>query len=330
MSSSELAYEIVKYMKGIIPGLDENMIQNGVTSILSEYRVTRNILSSNHSMDLLQKIEMYISAKKLEGLSPVTLTEYSTKLNNFSKYINKKVECINTNDIRLYLGTFHEINLASSIDTKLSVLKSFFTWLYEEEIISKDPTKKIRPLKKRSRMRESLTVEELELVREACSSTRERALLEFLYSTGCRLDEVYKLNKADIDWNNMSVNVIGKGDKQRKVYISPKTKIHMNKYFLSRKDTSDVLFCTERKPYRRLGHRTIQEIIQTIGERANIGRRVHPHLLRHTLATFMVNNGCDISTIQKILGHTSPSTTQVYAKLSDEVVKNEYMKHLII
>lgn len=328
-TNSQLVHQIMKEVMDLVPGIDQRQLFARISGTVSLYEV-KELENFSYHPDIEDKIELYLAAKKLEGLSPKTIKDYRLKLGTFAKHINKLVGDISTNDIRMYLGLYHDKNMASTIDSKLSTLKSFFSWLQEEEMIVKDPAKKIKPVKGNSRLRTALTVEELELMREACESLRERALVEFLYATGCRLDEVHKLDKDDVNWNSLTATVIGKGDKERRVYVSPKTKIHMNKYFLNRKDNEDCLFCTERRPFKRLGHRAIQEIIQAVGERAGIKKRVHPHLLRHTLATFMVNNGADLITIQKILGHEQLGTTQIYTKLSDENIQNEYRKHLIV
>lgn len=319
----------MKEISPLIHDVDSVQLRIKISSVLSLYEVTPVDFSEDEA-DIEEKVEMFITSKKLEGLSNNTLKEYKSKLNYFGKCVHKPVKEVTTNDIRMYLGQFANTNIPSTLDTKLSTLKSFFGWLIEEELIEKDPTRKIKPIRKEKRLRGSLSIEELELVRESCKDLKERALFEFLYATGCRLDETVNINKRDLDLNDLSAKVIGKGNKQRKVYFSAKTKVHLNKYLLSRLDTNEALFVASKQPHGRLGRRSIQKIISKLGKVSGINKNVFPHLLRHTVATLLVNNGTDIVTVQKLLGHSSPATTQVYAKANDEYVHNEYKKHLVV
>lgn len=327
--SNQLLHQVMREVIELVPGIDQKQLASRLSGVMAMYEV-KEISSFSYQPDITDKIEMYIAAKKIEGLSPKTISEYKVILGDFARKCEKLVIDVTTNDIRLYLGAYYEINMASTLDTKLSVLKSFFGWLVDEEIITKDPAKKLKPIKGEKRLREGLTMEELELVRDSCTDLRDRALIEFLYATGCRLDEVVGLRKSDINFDSLSLKVIGKGNKQRVVYISGKTKIHLLKYFVSRKDTTDYLFVTERKPYRALQHRAIQNIIADIGVQAGLRRRLHPHLLRHTLANLMLNNGASIVTVKNVLGHENISTTENYARLSSENVQQEYKKHLVV
>jgi integrase/recombinase XerD len=196
----------------------------------------------------------------------------------------------------------------------------------DEEYILKSPMRKIKSIKPEKRLRKALTLEELEKIRDTCNTFRERALLEFFYSTGCRLEEVMKLNKNDIDWQDLSTKVIGKGNKERTVFINAKAKLYLQKYLMSRLDNDEALFTTVRKPYRRMQRRAIEREISNIGKR--IGIHIYPHLIRHTTATCMLHNGAELYEVQRVLGHEYPSTTQIYAQIADEAVKNAHRKYL--
>lgn len=217
----------------------------------------------------------------------------------------------------------------STIRKKLSILKSFFSWLVSEEYIKRDPTTKLKAPKDEFRLPKSLSIEELEMLREACETVRQRAFLEVLYATGCRLSEVHGLNKSDINQQNMSTLVIGKGDKQREVYFSIRAMYHLNKYLKQREDDCKALMITERKPYRRLSKRGIQREIGMIAQKAGLKDKVSPHVLRHTFATLTLNNGADLVAIQELLGHSSPDTTLRYAKITHERKREQHKKYLI-
>lgn len=249
-------------------------------------------------------------------------------LNIFAEKVIIPIKEITTSDIRSYLAGYEHLKPAS-ISTKLSILKSFFGWLTEEEIVPRDPTRKIKAPKKEKRMPKALTIEELEMMREHCETLRERAILEVLYATGCRLSEIQQLDINDIDKRSMSARVIGKGDKEREVYLSFKAMYHLKKYLKEREDNCPALFATERKPYRRLSKRGIQRGVGEIAKKANIQKNCSPHTLRHTFATLTLNNGADITAIQALLGHTSPVTTQIYSSLSNERKHSQYKKYLV-
>lgn len=309
------------------PDVDSMQLRAKIAGILSMYEIQPATMPGAHP-DIQGKVRLFLSAKKLEGLSKLTLDSYQLELRIFSEKVSKPVADITTSDIRMFLGEFPDLK-SSSISKKLSVLKSFFGWLTSEEIIQRDPTMKIKPPKKEQRMPKALTVEELEMMRESCDTYRQRALLEVLYATGGRLSEIQQLNKDDLNYQSMSAKVIGKGDKERKVYFSFKAMYHLKKYLMSRLDQEQALFITERKPYRRLSKRGIQREIGKIAEQAGIKKSVHPHVLRHTFATLTLNNGADITAIQALLGHSNPATTQIYAQISDERKRDQYKKYLV-
>jgi integrase/recombinase XerD len=302
-------------------------LHSTIAGILSLYDIRPARLPGCHP-DIREKVDQYLAAKRLEGLSELTLEGYALELRIFAEHVVKPVEEITTGDIRAYLGQFNHLKM-SSIAKKLSVLKSFFGWLSDEEIIPRDPARRIKPPKKEQRLPKALTIEELEMLREACITSRERALIEVFYATGGRLSEIQALNKSDINYQTMSARVIGKGNKEREVYLSFKAIYHLRKYIMSRLDDEPALFVTERQPYRRLSNRAIQREIKKIAERSGIQKNVHPHTLRHTFATLTLNNGADLSSVQALLGHTDPSTTQVYAQVTESKKREAYKKHLV-
>ncbi len=322
-----LLNQIITEVRSLCPDVDPLELQTKVTGILSLYEIRPSQLPGANP-DAQEKIEFFLSTKKLEGLSQCTLAGYRQELKIFAQKVNKRIDQINTLDIRSYLGQFEHLK-ASSISKKLSILKSFFGWLNSEEMVVRDPTKKIKPPKKEQRLPKSLAIEELELLRESCKTYRERALMEVLYATGGRLSEIQQMNRDDINYQTMSTLVIGKGNKQREVFFSFKAMYHLKKYLMTRLDNEPALFITERKPYRRLSQRSIQRVIKTIAERSGIQKNVHPHIFRHTFATLTLNNGADISSVQALLGHENPATTQIYAQVSAERKKEQHRKYLV-
>lgn len=326
-AGERLLAQLTDEIAQLCPTVDLAQLQVRIAGVLSMYEIRPAKLPGAHP-DVQEKVQQFLSAKKLEGLSPLTLSGYEIELRIFAQAVQKPVEDITTNDIRAFLSQFPHLKL-SSLSRKLSVLKSFFGWLTAEEIIPRDPTRKIKPPKTEKPLPKALTIEELEMLREACRTPRERAMVEVFYATGCRLGEIHRMNRQDIDWTGMSAKVVGKGNKEREVFFSFKAMYHLKKYLASRKDNEPALFVTERRPYRRLSRRGIQHEISLIARRAGLTKRVHPHTLRHTMATLTLNNGADITAVQSLLGHANPATTQVYAQITDQRRREQHRKYLV-
>lgn len=326
-AGEQLLRQLESSISNLCFDLDLPKLHMTIAGALSLYDIRPARLPGAHP-DVRQKVDQFLSAKRLEGLSEDTIDGYQLELRVFAKHTQQPVECITTNDIRNYLGYFEHLKM-SSISKKLSVLKSFFGWLADEEIVAKDPARRIKTPKKEKRLPKALNIEELELLREICKSPRERAMVEVFYATGGRLSEIQKINQEDINYQTMSVRVVGKGNIEREVYLSHKAIFHLKKYLGNRKDEEPSLFITERKPYRRLSNRGIQRAIRMIAKRSGLQKRIHPHTFRHTFATLTLNNGADLSSVQALLGHADPATTQIYAQVTEEKKREAYRKHLV-
>lgn len=325
-ASEMLITEVVGYISELVP-VNVEEVKSRLSLILSKYHV-KKVENDEVHPDITEKINLFLSSKKLEGLSELTLEGYERDLNIFAKHVRKRVIDVTAADVRVYLAQF-ESNKMSTIGKKLSILKSFFSWLAGEEIIQRDPTIKIKPPKTEKLMPKALKIEELEMLRESCETDRERAFLEVLYATGSRLSEIHQINIDDINQQSMSFKVIGKGDKERVVYLSFRAMYHLNKYLNSRTDDCEALFVTERRPYRRLGKRGIQREIKVIASRAGLEHKVSPHVLRHTFATLTLNNGAELVAVQELLGHSSPDTTLRYARITEDRKREQHRRYLV-
>lgn len=313
----------------ISPDVDEVKLMYRLEEILSNYEIKRKS-ELDVEDDTAEKVDMFLAAKQLEGLSEVTLEGYLIELKMFCNFVNKGIVQIKTPDIRGYLASNKNWQVGT-IDRKLSVLKSFFGWMVQEELLLRNPTTKIKSPKKPKRLPKALSVEELEIVRESCETNRERALVEVMYSTGCRLSEIANMKISDINYQDKSAKVIGKGNKERSVFFTFKALHHLNKYLNTRKEPlegkSDYLFIRERRPFNQLTGRSIQRAINKIEERVKLSKSLTPHVFRHTKATMMMNNGADIADVQHILGHEDPSTTLIYANVSEERKRQAHRRY---
>lgn len=322
--TSRLMNDLNTVISTIFPEADMNVLPVRIEEVLCNYEIQRKS-DLKLANDIPEKIDLYLAAKKIEGLSGKTIKGYKSELHLFNQYCNKATALVTTSDIRGYLASKNEAKM-STIGQKLSVLKSFFGWLVKEEILLRDPTGKVKLPKTPKRLPKGLSIEELEMVRESCSTLRERALIEVFYSTGCRLSEIAQMNKDDINLQTQSMSVIGKGNKERIVYLSIKALHHLKKYLRARSDECEALFITERKPYRRLSHRAIQQEIDVIERASKINKKLHPHVMRHTFATLSMDAGIDLADLQHLMGHSEPSTTLVYASVSEERKQQAFKK----
>lgn len=300
------------------------MTAEALAAILKDYSITKE--SDEQRSDLNRRIKYYLGAKRIDGLSERTLKNYKANLESFAAKVEKSAAKITTDDIRGYIAYLDETRhlKETSLQTHINTLRAFFGWLHTEEKIKKNPMSKIKSLKlDKKGARQALSVEELERLRDACKGYREKALVEFLVSTGCRLSEVAQLRAADLNLADRSVQVTGKGDKDRVVYFSVRARLMVQEYIVQRKG-GDGLFVSSKSPYEPLKPRAIQRIVRSLSERAGLEGRVHPHLLRHTFATHALNGGMDVTVIQRLLGHEDIATTQIYAELNEEGVSSIY------
>ena len=322
--TSRLASDLNSIVSTLCPDVDLMKLTIRLEEVLSNYEIHRKTVVEVEK-DIPEKIHLFLSAKKLEGLSSITLEDYQGELRRFAAHCTKAVSQVATSDVREYLASQENL-MMSTIGTKLSVLKTFFGWLVQEEIVLRDPTVKVRLPKTPKRLPKGLSIEALEKVRESCKTLRQRALMEVFYSTGCRLSEVAGMKRSDVDVRDMSMRVVGKGDKERVVYLSFKALYHLKRYLNSRKDESDALFATQRKPIQHMGKRAIQREVAKIEEYAAISTRLHPHVWRHTFATLARDNGADLSDLQHLLGHSNPGTTTTYTHVSEERKKQAHKR----
>lgn len=200
-----------------------------------------------------------------------------------------------------------------------------FKWAQEEKYVSTNPVSTIKEPRPESRIPKFLTEEEIELLREACDTTFEKALFEFMYSTGCRIGEVVNLDKHLINFSEQSVIVFGKGKKEREVYFNTRCSIWLKRYIEERTDDQQALFVTIRAPHR-MSIAQMRYVIKQISKRVGISKCIHPHQLRYSYATTLINNGAPLEVIQNLMGHEKSETTRVYTYLSGHLRRELYKK----
>ncbi len=316
------------------PYLDENQaikLGNVLISVLNDFNITEkvlnlSILESNENQDLLDN---FLSAKRVEGCSERTITYYRTTIFKMLDKVGLKIEDITTDDLRKYLADYKNKNNASksTIDNIRRVLSSFFSWLEDEDYILKNPVRRIRKIKTKKVVKEVISDENFEILRDSCTNIRDLAMIELLASTGIRVGELVNLDIDDVLFNERECVVLGKGDSERIVYFDAKTKIHLLKYLESRTDDNPALFVAFKKPYNRLGINGVERRIRELGNEANI-KKVHPHKFRRTMATNAIDKGMPIEQVQRLLGHVQIDTTMQYAMVNQSNVKIAHRKYI--
>lgn len=317
-SESFLCEEQVRHLKDII------------CVALEGYTVGR-ILTDNEQQRLNNELLLtaFLSAKKVEGCSEKTLGYYNATLKKMLAGIDKEISKISTNDVRQYLSDFKEKRGSSkvTIDNIRRIFSSFFSWLEEEDYIAKNPVRRIHRVRADSLVKEIISDESMEVLRDSCTEMRDLAIIDMLASTGMRVGELVRMNISDIDFQERQCIVFGKGNKERTVYFNARTKIHLSNYIQSRTDSNPALFVSLSEPFNRLSISGVEKRLRLLGDRINIAK-VHPHKFRRTLATTAIDRGMPIEQVQKLLGHVKIDTTLHYAMVGQNNVKNSHRKFI--
>lgn len=291
------------------------------------YDIQRKALEIIPAGGVPEVVKYYLASKAVENLSKGTLKQYRYKLIDFFETVNKSIQAINTNDVRLYLYNIKQTRNVSDryIECIRVTLNCFFKWLVANDYLLRNPCEKIERIKFQEKKREPLTSYELEVFRWNSQNIREKALIDFLFSTGCRVSECADVRLSDIDWTNRAVTIRhGKGGKERIVYFNAESELTMRKYIDSRSDDTDALFVSAKKPHQQLGPHALENILKKVSDRA--GMHVFPHKLRHTFATSGLRGGITLEKLQMLMGHTRPETTLIYAKLNQTDIRMEHQR----
>lgn len=326
----KLIVEISNAMADIL-NVEQMAKLNGVLlKVVSKYTVTEGdtaappLATSNETL-----LQQFLSAKQVEGCSQPTLRYYSSTIRQLANILPKRFTDITTEDIRAYLAVFQQKRNASkvTVDNVRRIFSSFFSWLEEEDYILKNPVRRIHKVKTGTQVREVLSDESLESLRDTCIHPRDLAIIDLLSSTGMRVGELVKLNREDVNFNERECVVFGKGNKQRIVYFNARTKIHLQDYLNVRDDQNEALFVSLANPHQRLQISGVEVRLRKIGREANVPR-VHPHKFRRTLATMAIDKGMPVEQVQKLLGHVKIDTTMHYAMVNQNNVKLSHRRFL--
>lgn len=305
------------FMYSVAPFLNamqQRMIENVLLDKLYGKTIQEECTAlSTHTDDNAYILEVFKNNKSLENLSPKSIDQYVRTTKNMLMVINKNYKDITTEDIKYYLKEYQK-RFQVSVNTMSNMkrfLSAFFKWAVEEEYIGKNPVAKVKNFKQITKEKEFLTEHEVEAMRAVCKTLREKAMMEFCLSVGCRVSELAALNIDDVDFRNETVRIYGfKTRTYRTGYLSASAKLHLQNYLDSRTDDNSALFVAGRGNHTRLGNKSIQRELQSIAKRAGIKKHVTVHLFRKTFATRLSAAGVRIEIIKELLGHADISVTE--------------------
>lgn len=328
-------------------GIQGDDIKSDLTIILNDYEVTPRetaiaVRCEDKNNYFLNK---FLIAKTVKGCTERTIKVYGNELKRILQTIDKSVDEITADDIKLYIALRQRRDKVSktTAGNELRYLRSFYSFLHTNEIIQRNPMSKVESMKKVKTKKEAFTEFEVEKLRNACNNTWEKALVEALLSTGCRVTELINIKINDINKDELIVH--GKGEKDRTVYLNAKAIIAIERYLNDRKDNNPYLFpggffACPGKNYsewykypdrvdieRHTDQSTVEAKVRRLGKKAGV--KAHPHKFRRTCATFALRRGMPIEQVSRMLGHEDISTTQIYLDLSEEDLKNAHKKYVI-
>lgn len=315
--------EIINEMAEVLNAAQLKKLQEVLLKYLADNSLERKDISN------YEYLKMFLEAKQIEGCSERTIKYYRVTIEHLLKNVQNPIRKITTEMMREYLVDYQKINNCgkTTVDNIRRNISSFFSWLEEEDYILKSPMRRIHKIKTKKAVKNIITDEEIEKLRDNCRNLRDTAMIDLLYSTGIRVGELVKLNIEDINFSERECVVFGKGDKERKVYFDAKSKIHLKNYIESRTDNNPALFVTLNAPYDRLKISGVEIRIRELGRLLNL-EKIHPHKFRRTMATRAIDKGMPIEQVQKILGHSQIDTTMQYAIVNQNNVKASHRRYI--
>lgn len=282
------------------------------------------------------KLDLFVKSKLAINRQDGTMRQYAREIWKALNFIGKDIDDIKAVDVRYYFGYLREVKKlkTSTIQTRMHYLSSFWDFLMSEELTRGNPMKKIGHIKVEKIIKKPFSVRDMEAMRSQCKRTRDRALIEFLYSTGVRISEAMALDVGDIDMEHLELVVYGKGSKERKTYLTESAKFYLDKYLRERCFRERItfeelkkrpLFVGMNKNHKRLTDNGVQDMLRTLGRRAGV-EMVHPHRFRRTIATDLLSKGMPIEQVRTFLGHEKLDTTLIYCTVQEEEVKASHRK----
>lgn len=325
----QIVDNVISSLSGMVTVSVQEKIQMTLMAELDKYEVrersTEIVIRDGTAEGLLRK---FLATKRIEGKSDSTIKYYHEQIRTFINSLDRRLYEIGTFDLRMYLSMYKEKRKVSNrtLENIRKCLSSFFSWLADEQFISHNPCRGLKNIRYDKVVRKPYSGEELEKLKNACTNSRDLALVSFLYATGCRVSEVVSIDIADVNFKTKEIVVYGKGGKERTVYLTEVAVMYLQEYISSRNDSNKALFVG--KGNKRLQKNAIQAVMKKLGKRAGV-ENVHPHRFRRTLATDLIDRGAALQDVQRILGHEDIRTTQVYVYTKQRNIRNAYERYAV-
>lgn len=328
----QLTQNIMNYLVDKLPNEYMNDLKFYLHYQFSECEIEKKsteISLLNSGKTNLDYLEEYLNYMIIMGNTEKSREHYKLQITLMLNDIDLPVHKITTDHLLMHLSKCKVKRNNSNIylNNKRICFNGFFGYLHKKKYIPENPALKIDYIKFEKKVKTPFTGREKEIIRCACNTERELAIIDLLYSTGMRVGELVKLDRTDICFDTLECIVSGKGQKQRKVYLNDQSAYHLEKYLLSRTDTNPALIVSCRSPFNRMKEHGIRELLNRIGNRAGI-EKVHPHRYRRTAATNALNRGMPLQEVQSFLGHENINTTMIYCSISEDNVKLSHKKYL--
>lgn len=321
---------VVADMEKEIDGENLRKLQIILTMRLDHFDLTkpsRELVLYDETSDVAA-YRQFVVSKKIQGLSDGTLNLYMQTINLFMRTFRKPYKDITTNDIRLFIANREMTDKVSkgTLSRERGCIIRFFHWLYIEEYISRDPGARVEKIQVPKRRKKEFSEFEVEKLRSSASNSKEILIIELLLSTGCRVSELVSLTLDRYDQESGSISVIGKGNKERLLYLNAKAKLALEKYLVDVPHTSGPVFYGGTKG-RAMTVAGVQKMVKRIGDRAGVSN-VHPHRFRRTAATLARRHGMPLELVRDFLGHENVNTTLLYSMTSDSELKQSHQKYV--
>lgn len=293
-----------------------------VSDVLEGYEMREVFATGEPNEDLLV---CYLDALKVQGRSPKTIERYRYIISKLIKAVGVPTRRITVYHLRKYLADQQARGIKdSTTEGERQIFSAYFNWLQRESLIDRNPTANLGAIKCAKLKKKTFSDADIENLKNCCKTIRDRAIVCFLASTGCRISEVTALDRDAIDFVGLECVVHGKGNKERTAYINAVTADLLKKYLAKRKDNCPALFCGLRK--ERLTPDGVRQMLKVLEEKSGVDH-VHPHKFRRTLATELSRRGMPIQQISGILGHDKIDTTMSYMVLNDDDIKYSYRRY---
>ena len=281
------------------------------------------------------KMQHFIASKKISGRSLKTIEQYVREAWECRNQIGKPFNEITSGDLRWYFARCQSRGICmNTLRNKRRYLNVFFKFLRNEGWIQVNPVSKIEVFKVENVIKKPFSALDMESLRNACETIRDRALIEFLYSTGVRVSELCSLKIKDLDWSKKEFYVVGKGRKERLVCYSDSAGYYINEYLVWRMEKENItfeelkekpLFKSLKKSDEAISPECVRSTLKKIAQRANVVN-VHPHRFRRTYASDLINRGMRLEEVKVLMGHTKMDTTLLYTDLKQDNIISSYRK----